>query len=70
MFRGEFAEEMKREKGMDPAVLVRRAIKGIEAGETEIRPGLSNLLKIASRVAPNLMFKQMIKLSQLGRKAA
>jgi len=70
LFRGEFAEEMKREKGMDPAVLVRRAIKGIEAGESEIRPGPSNVLKIASRIAPNFMFKQMIRLSLLGREVA
>ncbi len=64
LFRGEFAKEMKREKGMDPALLVRKALTGIEAGEIEIRPGLSNVLKIASRVAPNLMFKQMVRLSQ------
>jgi uncharacterized oxidoreductase len=70
LFRGEFAEEMKREKGMKPEVLVRRAIKAIEAGDTEIRPGLSNVLKIASRIAPQFMFKQMIKISQLGPKAA
>ncbi|WP_323989368.1 SDR family NAD(P)-dependent oxidoreductase [Nguyenibacter sp. L1] len=65
LFRGEFAKEMKGEKGMDPKVLVRRAIEGIEAGKTEIRPGPSNILKIASRLAPNFMFKQMIRLSQL-----
>jgi uncharacterized oxidoreductase len=70
LFRGEFAEEMKGEKGMDPAVLVRRAIRGIEAGESEIRPGLSNILKIANRVAPNFIFNQMIRLSQLAPKAA
>jgi uncharacterized oxidoreductase len=65
LFRNEFATEMKREKGMDTATLVQRAIKGIEAGQHEIRPGLSNVLKIASRVAPDFMFKQMVKLSQL-----
>ncbi|MCB8882653.1 SDR family NAD(P)-dependent oxidoreductase [Acidisoma cellulosilytica] len=70
LFRGEFEKEMKGEKGMDPAQLVRRAIAGIEAGKAEIRPGLANVLKIASRVAPGFMFKQMIKLSQLGAKAA
>ncbi len=70
LFRAEFAEEMKREKGMDPAVVARRAIAGIEAGKTEIRPGVSNVLKIASRVAPNFMFAQMVKLSQLKRLAA
>jgi len=69
LFRGEFAEEMKGEKGMDPAVLVRRAIEGIEAGKSEIRPGPSNLLMIASRIAPNFMFKQMVKMSRLGLKS-
>ncbi len=70
LFRGEFGKEMSNEKGMDVAVLVRRALKGIEAGRQEIRPGLSNVLLIASRVAPRLMFNQMVKLSQLGPKAA
>lgn len=64
LFRGEFAEEMKAEKGMDVTVLVQRAIAGIEAGKREIRPGLSNLLKIASRVAPHFMFRQMIRLGR------
>jgi uncharacterized oxidoreductase len=67
LFRAEFEAEMKREKGMDPGIVARHAIAGIEAGKIEIRPGVSNILKIASRVAPNLMFKQMIKLSQLKR---
>ena len=70
LFRAEFAEEMKREKGMKPEVLVRRAIKGIESDKVEIRPGVSNVLKIASRVAPSFMFKQMIKLSRLRPEAA
>lgn len=70
LFRAEFAEEMQGEKGMDPALLVHRAIQGIEAGKLEIRPGLSNVLKIASRVAPRFMFSQMIKLSRLDAKAA
>jgi uncharacterized oxidoreductase len=64
LFRNEFAEEMKGEKGMDVKDLVRHAIAGIEAGKSEIRPGLSNVLKIASRVAPHLMFKQMVRLSR------
>jgi uncharacterized oxidoreductase len=62
LFRGEFAEEMKEEKGMSVNVLARRAIAGIEAGTPEIRPGVSNILKIASRVAPHFMFRQMVKL--------
>jgi uncharacterized oxidoreductase len=64
LFRGEFAEEMKGEKGMDVGVLARRAIAGIEAGKSEIRPGVSNVLKIASRVAPHFMFRQMVKLGR------
>ncbi len=61
LLRGEFAEEMKGEKGMDVAVLAKRAIAGIEAGKLEIRPGVSNVLKAMSRVAPHLMFAQMAK---------
>jgi len=64
LFRGDFAEEMKGEKGMNVSTLVLRAIAGIEAGKPEIRPGVSNVLKIASRVAPNFMFKQMVKLGR------
>jgi uncharacterized oxidoreductase len=64
LFRGEFAEEMKGERGMSVSVLVKRAIAGIEAGKLEIRPGVSNVLKIASRVAPHLMFRQMVKLGR------
>jgi len=64
LFRGEFAEEMKGEKGMNVSVLARRAIAGIEAGKPEIRPGVSNVLKIASRVAPHFMFRQMVKLGR------
>jgi uncharacterized oxidoreductase len=63
LFRGEFEREMKGEKGMDPVKLVGRAIAGIEAGKLEIRPGVANVLKIMSRVAPGFMLKQMTKLS-------
>ncbi len=64
LFRGEFAEEMKGQKGMDVKVLARHAIAGIEAGKLEIRPGLSNVLKVMSRVAPESMFKKMSKMSK------
>ena len=64
LFRGEFAEEMKGEKGMNVGVLAKRAIAGIEAGKSEIRPGVSNVLKIASRVAPHFMLRQMVKLGR------
>ena len=62
LFRGEFAKEMKDQKGMPVGVLVSKAIAGIEAGKTEIRPGLSNVLYLLSRLAPSLAFGQMAKM--------
>ena len=62
LFRGEFAKEMKDQKGMPVDVLVSKAIAGIEAGKTEIRPGLSNVLYLLSRLAPSLPFGQMAKM--------
>jgi uncharacterized oxidoreductase len=67
LFRGEFAEEMRGQKGMDAAILVRHAIAGIEAGKLEIRPGLSNVLKLMSRLAPQFMVHQMAKMATPGR---
>ena len=69
LFRGEFAEETRGQRGMTPVSLVRSAIRGIEAGRPEIRPGPSHILKILSRVAPNFIFKQMIQMSRLQAKA-
>jgi uncharacterized oxidoreductase len=65
LLRGEFAEEMKGQKGMDVKVLAARAIAGIESGNLEIRPGLSNVLKAMSRIAPQFMLKQMTKMAML-----
>ena len=69
LFRGEFEEEMKGQKGMSAAILVRKAIAGIEAGQDEIRPGLANLLKIASRLAPGFMLGQLAKVGKAGMAA-
>ena len=56
LFRNEvFAKEMKVPKGMDASVFAQKAIAGIEAGKLEIRPGLANVLKIMSRIAPGFM---------------
>jgi uncharacterized oxidoreductase len=63
LFRGEFTQELRGQKGMDVAVLVERAIAGIEAGKLEIRPGLANVLKAMSRIAPDFMLKQLAKMS-------
>ena len=62
LLRGEFTEEMKSQKGMNVKILAKRAISGIEAGKLEIRPGLSNVLKAMSRIAPQFMLKQMSKM--------
>ena len=64
LLRGEFAEEMKGQKGMDVRVLAKRAIANIEAGKLEIRPGLAKLLKAMSRIAPHFMLKQMAKMAK------
>ncbi|QJD93401.1 SDR family NAD(P)-dependent oxidoreductase [Duganella dendranthematis] len=46
---------------MPVATLVKRAIAGLAADVAEIRPGLSNILKIASRLAPDFMLRQLGK---------
>lgn len=62
LFRAEFAQEMKGQKGMPPEQLVAKAIAGIEAGKLEIRPVLSGVLYALSRLAPSLPFLQMAKM--------
>jgi uncharacterized oxidoreductase len=64
LLRGEFEEELKDQKGMDVEILANRAISGIEAGKLEIRPGLSNVLKAMSRIAPQFMLRQMTKMAK------
>ena len=63
LFRGEFEAETKGQPAMDVKVLAKRAIAGIEAGRLEIRPGLANVLKLMSRVAPDFMLKQLAAMS-------
>jgi uncharacterized oxidoreductase len=63
LYRDEFAG-VTAGNGMDVKVLAGRAIKGIEAGKTEIRPGQANLLKILSRVAPEFILKQLSKIGK------
>ena len=69
LFRGEFAQEMRGERAMAPETLVRHTITAIEAGKTEITPGVANVLKAARRIAPGFMFNQMVKLGQPKRTA-
>src|SRR5580693_3128796 len=50
-----------------PPALARHALAGIEAGKTEIRPGLANVLKAMSRIAPQFMLTQMAKMGKSNR---
>jgi uncharacterized oxidoreductase len=61
LFKDSFAREMAGQTMMDVATLARRTIAGIEAGKVELRPGLSNLLMIASRLAPRFALGQLVK---------
>ena len=63
LYRDEALEtEMKLPKGMDVELFARKAIAGIEAGKLEVRPGLANIMKILSQIAPGIMLKQMAKM--------
>lgn len=62
LFRDEFATELKGQKAMPVEVLVQKAIAGIEAGKAEVRPGISNVLYLLSRLAPSVPFGQMAKM--------
>jgi uncharacterized oxidoreductase len=53
------ADEVDRRMLMDVPKLVKIAIRGIEKDKLEIRPGLSNVLKFMSRLAPELMMKAL-----------
>ena len=64
LFRGELAEEFKGYKAMAVEDLARHAIAGIEKGTLEIRPGIANLLRVMSRVAPGFILRQMSRLSK------
>ena len=61
LFRGEFVEEMKNEKAMPVDRLVHACIAGIEAGKTEITPGVARALKLSRRLAPTFIFGRMAK---------
>ena len=70
LFREEFANELRGQKGMAPKELVRRALQAIEAGTLEVRPGLANVLRIMSRIAPGFILGQMVRMSTPNPSAA
>lgn len=53
--------DTKGSRGMPVDELARRAIAGIESGQEEIRPGLANVLKAMSRLAPETIFRQLTR---------
>jgi uncharacterized oxidoreductase len=54
-------EDLMGVRAMDVAKMVDRAIRGLEGDQLEIRPGLSNLLKLMSRVAPQFILNRFSK---------
>ena len=62
LFTGGFTkEELEGMKPMDVKVLARKAIEGMQKDHFEIRPGLSNMLKWMSRLAPNFAINMLGK---------
>ena len=55
LFRGDLSMDDVGVKPMDVQVLSQHAIDGIASDRMEIRPGLSNMLKLMSRVAPDFI---------------
>jgi uncharacterized oxidoreductase len=62
LFTGDFdAQDVAGLKPMPVDVLVAHALAGLRKDELEIRPGLSNVLRLMSRVAPRLILSQLSK---------
>jgi len=61
LFQGGISTDDVRAKPMDVKVLVQHAMNRFASCRLEIRPALSNLLKIMSRLAPNFIVKQLGK---------
>ncbi len=61
LLTGDFSEDLKSASAMNVAKLVDQAINGLKADRLEIRPGLSNVLKLLSRVAPQFILNRLSK---------
>jgi uncharacterized oxidoreductase len=62
LFRGDFdVTDLGSVKGMEVARLSRLAIQAMSKDKLEIRPGQSNILKLLSRVAPQLALNLLAK---------
>ncbi|HEY5371592.1 MAG TPA: SDR family NAD(P)-dependent oxidoreductase [Hanamia sp.] len=56
-----FANDVDSKSLIDADKLVAIAIKGLEKDKLEIYPGLANIIKIVSRIAPNFLLNQLAK---------
>jgi uncharacterized oxidoreductase len=62
LLAGDFhADDMEGIRAMDVSEMVRQAIQGLRKDRLEIRPGLSNMLKLMSRIAPQFILNQLSK---------
>ncbi len=61
LFQGDMSWSDVSVKPMKVTVLVQHALDGIKHDRLEIRPGLANILKIMSCVAPSFMAQQLDK---------
>jgi uncharacterized oxidoreductase len=62
LFRGDFDEtDLRGMSGMDVVKMTKAALRGLEKGTLEVRPGLSNVLKLLSRVAPGFALNMLAK---------
>jgi uncharacterized oxidoreductase len=62
LFHGDFDEtDLDGMKGMDVTKLARLAIQGMEKDVLEIRPSLSNVLMLLSRIAPAFAVNMLAK---------
>ena len=62
LLRGDFdAKDLGDMKGMDVTTLARAAISGMEKNVLGIRPGLSNVLKLMSLIAPGFALRMLTK---------
>jgi len=53
------AGDVKGVRMMGVGEMVRRTIRGLKNDQLEIRPGMSNVLKLMSRLAPNFILKRL-----------
>jgi len=60
LFMGDIrADDVNGIRMMDVSKMVGQAMRGFEKDRLEIRPGLSNVLKVMSRIAPQFILKRL-----------